>query len=60
MKYGAHPITGEQKEFGWINFKFPACKNCNNKGSILESKVLVIVNRLLNKQDITNVEANML
>lgn len=58
VKYGAHPVTGKQKEFGWINFKFPSCNVCNNKRALLENKTFEIVKKLLNRENISTEEAN--
>ncbi|AOW65457.1 hypothetical protein [Legionella pneumophila] len=60
VKYGANPVTGIKKEFGWINFKFPSCNACNNKWSLLESNTFEIVKKLLNKKNISAEEVNTL
>jgi hypothetical protein len=46
------------RKYPWKNFTFPACDKCNNEYAKLESRVKVVVLKLLAKTSVTESELN--
>jgi len=46
------------RKYPWKNFTFPACDKCNSEYAKLESKVKVVVLKLLGKEKTTEIELN--
>jgi hypothetical protein len=48
------------REFSFNSFKFPSCRDCNNKFSKLEALTKPIIVKMLNKNAISNADINIL
>jgi len=53
-------VDGERIVFPWKKYTFPACKTCNEKYSELEGKIKVVIEKLLDFDELSQIDINNL